>query len=34
MPALQNLAELNSTTKILDNQNNTAYANFNSDAAC
>lgn len=34
MLALQNLAELNSTRKILDNQNNIAYANFNSDATC
>lgn len=34
MLALQNLAKLNSTRKILDNQNNIAYANFNSDATC
>lgn len=34
MPAPQNLAELNSTRKILDNQKNIAYANLNSDATC
>lgn len=32
MFALQNLVELNSIRKILDNQNNTAYADLNPDA--